>query len=153
MDITEEAHEAASRAAEDAYRRWHATPNRDAYVSGFIAAAAKSAVEAVAPLIAAQALRQAAEVPTLTHADVLAEALRSARSQMAMSSQDWSVRHDFAWLYGIFCGWDDDPDDPMQLGAMADVATRCGWTVAHVERLRLYAAAVEETIRPIGATS
>lgn len=62
MDITEEAHEAASRAAEDAYRRWHATPNRDAYVSGFIAAAAKSAVEAAAPLIAAQALRQAAEV-------------------------------------------------------------------------------------------
>lgn len=116
-------------------------------------AEARAVIELVAPLIAAQALRQAAEVPTLTHADVLAEALRSARSQMAMSSQDWSVRHDFAWLYGIFCGWDDDPDDPMQLGAMADVATRCGWTVAHVERLRLYAAAVEETIRPIGATT
>lgn len=59
--ITEEIHAAASRAAEDAYNRWHSTPNRDAYVSGFIAAAAKNAVEAVVPLIAAQALRDAAE--------------------------------------------------------------------------------------------
>jgi hypothetical protein len=55
MNITDEAHVAASRAAKDAYDRWHATPNRDAYVSGFIAAAAKGAVEAAAPLIAAQA--------------------------------------------------------------------------------------------------
>lgn len=62
MKITEEVHAAASRAAEDAYLRWYATPNRDAYVSGFIAAAAKNAVEAVAPLIAAQELRGAADL-------------------------------------------------------------------------------------------
>jgi hypothetical protein len=134
MNITDEAHEAASRAAEDAYRRWHATPNRDAYVSGFIAAAAKGAVEAAAPLIAAQALRS-------RDADV-AEALRSARSTLTLSSQDWSVRHDLAWLYGILVGWDDDPDDPHPVDAMADVAARCGWNADNVARLRRLAAAV-----------
>lgn len=61
IKISDEAHAAASRAAEGAYRRWHETPNRDAYVSGFIALAAKTAVEAAAPLIAAQVLQGAEE--------------------------------------------------------------------------------------------
>lgn len=94
----------------------------------------RSGLARVAPLIAAQALRS-------RDADV-AEALRSARSTLTLSSQDWSVRHDLAWLYGILVGWDDDPDDPHPVDAMADVAARCGWNADSVARLRRLAAAV-----------
>ncbi|MER7280507.1 hypothetical protein ABT369_39320 [Dactylosporangium sp. NPDC000244] len=74
----------------------------------------------------------------------LVSALESARTTMALSSQDWSTAGDFAWLYGVLVGWDDDPTggDVDQGDALALLAARFGWTAGDVERLRRLHAAV-----------
>lgn len=75
----------------------------------------------------------------------LYSALDSAHATMALSSQDWGVSRDFAWLWGILVGWDDDPtagDVDQDGGAMQELAARFGWTDADVERLRRLRAAV-----------
>lgn len=74
----------------------------------------------------------------------LVAALDSASTVLALSSRDWSTSYDLAWLYGIFCGWDDDPTggDVDQLDAMSEVAVRHGWSADDVERLRRLHAAV-----------
>lgn len=72
-------------------------------------------------------------------------ALDSAHTTMALSSQDWGTSRDFAWLWGIFVGWDADPDDLVDDGvgdAMSELAARFGWSEADVERLRRLHAAV-----------
>ncbi len=74
----------------------------------------------------------------------LYSALDSAHSAMAMSSNDWSTNADFAWLYGIVVGWDNDPTDHEddQFDTMGHLARRFGWTTGDVERLRTLRAAV-----------
>lgn len=73
-------------------------------------------------------------------------ALDSAHTVMALSSQDWAVSSDFAWLWGIFVGWDaEDPSDladDLTGDAMGEVAARFRWTDADVARLRRLRAAV-----------
>ncbi len=77
--------------------------------------------------------------------DLLADvysALDSARTTMALSSNDWSTASDFAWLWGILVGWKDDdgnPDDE----TLARFARRFRWSAADVERLKTLHAAVE----------
>jgi hypothetical protein len=75
----------------------------------------------------------------------LYSAVDSAKSTMVFSSQDWGGAPDFAWLYGIFVGWPDDPtggDVDQDGGAMQELAARFGWSDADVERLRRLRAAV-----------
>ncbi len=59
--ITDGAVAKASVAASTAYSRWTTRPNRDAYVFDAMREAASSALTAATPLIAAQALREAAD--------------------------------------------------------------------------------------------
>lgn len=72
----------------------------------------------------------------------LYSALDSAHTTMALSSQDWGVSRDFAWLWGIFVGWDADSEDDDAGDAMSELAARFDWTDADVERLRRLHAAV-----------
>lgn len=71
-------------------------------------------------------------------------ALDSARTVMALSSNDWAAARDFAWLYGILVGWDNDPEggDVEQIDTMSFLAGRFGWTADDVELLRRLHAAV-----------
>lgn len=71
-------------------------------------------------------------------------ALDSARTTMALSSQDWAVARDFAWLYGILVGWDNDPEggDVEQVDTMSYIAGRFGWNADDVALLRRLHAAV-----------
>lgn len=71
-------------------------------------------------------------------------ALDSAHTVMALSSQDWSVAEDFAWLYGILVGWDNDPDggDVDQADTISELRRRFNWTDYDVDRLRALRAAV-----------
>lgn len=69
-------------------------------------------------------------------------ALDSAHTVMALSSQDWAVSNDFAWLWGIFVGWDAEEPDDLSGDAMGEVAARFRWTDADVARLRRLRAAV-----------
>lgn len=50
---------------------------------------------------------------------------------MAFSSNDWGSARDFAWLYGIVCGWADEDDD-----SHSDIAAKFGWSNEQVARLR-----------------
>jgi hypothetical protein len=75
----------------------------------------------------------------------LYSALDSASTVMALSSQDWGAAGDFAWLYGIFVGWDNDPtggDVDQDGGALDELATRFRWDAETVARLRRLRAAV-----------
>jgi hypothetical protein len=57
------------------------------------------------------------------------EALESIRMLLARSAEDHSVSRDWAWIYGIICGWDD---------ALVEVAQQHGWdheTQARIMRL------------------
>ena len=76
----------------------------------------------------------------------LYSALDSAHATMALSSQDWSVARDFAWLYGILVGWDNEPTggdvDQGDGKALDDLAERFGWSDDQVDRLRRLRAAV-----------
>jgi hypothetical protein len=74
----------------------------------------------------------------------LYSALDSAHTTMALSSQDWGVSSDFAWLWGILVGWDAEPDggDVDQGDAMGELAARFRWSEADVARLRRLRAAV-----------
>jgi hypothetical protein len=74
----------------------------------------------------------------------LYSALDSARSTIAFSSQDWAASADFAWLYGILVGWDDEPTggDVDQGDALGKLAARFGWTAENVSLLRRLHAAV-----------
>lgn len=79
--------------------------------------------------------------PALTD---LVSALDSARTTMALSSQDWATSRDFAWLYGIVVGWDNDPEggDVEQIDTLTYLAARFGWTAEDVALLRRLHAAV-----------
>jgi hypothetical protein len=63
--------------------------------------------------------------------------LQAVSEAVAFSSRDWSNDgRDAAWIFGIVCGWDGDPDDPEAGDAMAEVAARYHWDDATVARLR-----------------
>lgn len=84
---------------------------------------------------------------TVDLADLRA-ALKSAHQTMVFSSNDWSTARDFAWLYGIFVGRDNnDPDDADGYDSLAELAARFGWTEQQVERLKRFRAAVEAVER------
>jgi len=73
-------------------------------------------------------------------------ALDNAATTMTFSSQDWSQSPDFAWLYGILVGWDQDPtggDVDQAGGAIAELAANFGWDDEKVALLRRLRAAVE----------
>jgi hypothetical protein len=78
----------------------------------------------------------------------LQEALASARDTIVFSSNDWSTARDFAWLYGIFVGWSNDPpsDDPDKGDALGELAARFGWSDEHKKRLRRLNAAVKSAL-------
>jgi hypothetical protein len=62
MKISDETHKAACRAALDAYHEWNAADPFDrCSFAALVEGAGARAVEAVAPLIAAQVLREAAD--------------------------------------------------------------------------------------------
>ena len=82
----------------------------------------------------------------------LRKALTSARNTMTMSSRDWSTARDFAWLYGLLVGWDDDPDevasgDTAEGDALGRMAERFGWTDEAVARLTRMRASIEAVTR------
>lgn len=54
--------------------------------------------------------------------------LGSLRSAVTFSSMDWGSSPDTAWIYGIAVGWDGP--------AMAELATKFGWSADKVARLR-----------------
>lgn len=63
--------------------------------------------------------------------------LGALRDAVAFSSRDWaSDGRDGAWIFGIVCGWDGDPDDPEAGDAMTEIAARYLWDDATVARLR-----------------
>jgi hypothetical protein len=72
--------------------------------------------------------------------------LKSLESALAFSSQDWSEAADFAWIYGIVCGWEDeDGDSYPQLQVMY------GWSddaVARLKRLHQRFQEVSERVEP-----
>lgn len=78
----------------------------------------------------------------------LYSALGSAHSRMAFDSRDWARTDTDAWLYGIFVGWSEQPDDDPSGGdvdqgsALEEVAARHRWDAATVERLQMLRAAV-----------
>lgn len=74
--------------------------------------------------------------------DVISEALTRVGIMMATDSRDWAIARSDAWLYGLFCGWDDEDSDPSSGDAMSEVAAVHGWSRADVERLRRYRAAL-----------
>lgn len=74
----------------------------------------------------------------------LVAALKSAASVMATSPRDWARSNDEAWLWGLFCGWDDEDPGDEPLDAMSQVAARHGWSAESVARLRRLRAAVKE---------
>jgi hypothetical protein len=59
---------------------------------------------------------------------------RALHNALAFSSNDWGSARDFAWIYGIVCGWDDD--DPEEESTMPMMAAKFGWTEDQVARLR-----------------
>lgn len=63
--------------------------------------------------------------------------IKSIQDVLAFDSRDWGEDRGDAWLYGIVFGWDADPDDPEDEGAMDSVAAKHGWDEATVARLRL----------------
>lgn len=66
-------------------------------------------------------------------------ALDSALTVMTFSSNDWSASGDFAWLYGILVGWENEPGDG---GSIDELAARFKWSTDDVARLRRLRAAV-----------
>lgn len=78
----------------------------------------------------------AGDLHQLAHTEDAHEALRQA---IAFSSADWGQARDLAWIYGIVLGWDCDPEDLEDEGAvnaMDEMAIRHGWDVENVARLR-----------------
>lgn len=57
--------------------------------------------------------------------------LKSLESALACSSQDWSEAADFAWIYGIVCGWADEEGDYHH-----GIQARFGWTDEAIARLK-----------------
>lgn len=57
--------------------------------------------------------------------------LEALRSAVALSSNDWSSARDFAWIYGIVCGWADEDGD-----CFDELAAKFGWKAEQVERLK-----------------
>jgi hypothetical protein len=73
----------------------------------------------------------------------VAEALTAAGTRLALDSFDVADTATGAWLYGLFVGWTDDPDDPDTVpgAALRSVAFRYNWDEATVAKLaRLHAA-------------
>jgi len=60
--------------------------------------------------------------------------LRALANAIALSSQDWGEAADFAWIYGIVCGWDDE-DDPAS-DAYPQLQAEFGWSDEQVARLK-----------------
>ena len=56
---------------------------------------------------------------------------RALETAMALSSNDWGSAADFAWIYGIVCGWQDDDAD-----YHPDLAAEFGWSDEQVARLK-----------------
>lgn len=70
---------------------------------------------------------------------------RALVTALALSSNDWGSARDFAWIYGIVCGWSDEGDD-----AWPEQQRKWSWTDEQVARLKalhvkFHAAAWEET--------
>lgn len=64
--------------------------------------------------------------------------IESLRDAIAYSSNDWGAARDFAWIYGIVLGWEDEDDLATGSGALREVADRFGWSpekVGHLRRL------------------
>jgi hypothetical protein len=62
--------------------------------------------------------------------------LKALRETLMFSSQDWGEAADFAWIYGIVCGWQDEEDD-YHPSLQADF----GWSDEQVARLKRLRAA------------
>jgi hypothetical protein len=69
-------------------------------------------------------------VPVLVSEDPFASIVTS----IATHSRDYGNDPTDAWVYGIVCGWDDEPDDDSRV--MEELAEKHGWTEADVARLR-----------------
>jgi len=85
----------------------------------------------------------AAQAATITG---LRAAIKSTRLVMATSSRDWGESRGDAWLYGIYLGWDREPDEGEEDDgetAMTELATRHRWPDTEVARLRSLKAAVD----------
>jgi hypothetical protein len=63
---------------------------------------------------------------------------RALHNALAFSSNDWGSARDFAWIYGIVCGWDDDDPMPGEDGqeSMRALVAKFGWNDLQVARLR-----------------
>jgi hypothetical protein len=63
---------------------------------------------------------------------------KALRATLATSSNDWGSARDFAWIWGIVCGWSDEDGD-----AYPALAAKFGWSEAQVQRLKELHAAFE----------
>jgi hypothetical protein len=127
------------RAAVDEARR--DTVSRET-ADGAIAALLNLVKRDAAELAAARA-EIAAQAATITE---LRAAIKSTRLVMATSSRDWGESRGDAWLYGIYLGWDREPDEGEEDDgetAMTELATRHRWPDTEVARLRSLKAAVD----------
>lgn len=57
--------------------------------------------------------------------------LKALHTALALSSQDWGEAADFAWIYGIICGWSDEEDD-----SYPSLQADFGWSDEQVARLK-----------------
>jgi hypothetical protein len=69
----------------------------------------------------------------------LVDALNSARRIVTADPRDWSANRHDAFLYGVFCGWDDP-------AAEAEVAARHSWDEQFVARLHRLRDAVDRAL-------
>lgn len=76
------------------------------------------------------------KLPMASGEDNPFDALQAA---MALSSNDWGESEDFAWIYGIVCGWSDEDDD-----AHPELQARFGWSDQQVARLKRLHAVFDE---------
>lgn len=84
------------------------------------------------------------DLPAAPDAASITEVIDAIRRMMATNVRDWAEDRGDAFLWAVFLGWDADPGDDPEEGAMSEVATRHGWDDAQVARLRRFRLAVDE---------
>lgn len=72
---------------------------------------------------------------------------------VALNSRDWSADRADAWLYGVICGWNDDPAEETDgMETLRAIGAQHQWSDARIEQLsglhRQWSAAKRASIAP-----
>lgn len=55
---------------------------------------------------------------------------------VALNSRDWSADRADAWLYGVICGWNDDPAEETDgMETLRSIGAQHQWSDARIEQL------------------